>query len=372
MNNRLHWILLVCLLVGALMWGRASAASGPIALQNQQECAGPCAALGYDGYSWDSIQQYVSGGGALPAFGPEQTIVIVGKTDSGTSVSCNPCDNAQILAIYNYELPTIQAMLKVPGNLGQLWEVANEPQVTGAGGFVNPVESPSVYAYQWSLYAPLIRGLDPTAKLMSGAMLGIGAASSQGYCCDPSELQTYYYEWSLYLPAGTGPDYVGLDLYPSEANMTDAISVAEEDYASLAAVAGAKPIVVKEFGVNYSTADLSFAPTLGEDAAYMTGLVNFFKSKGVPLYAWFIGNDYSDWAPTSLEDNGTPTALAHFYQGTCNCPNIPVSATLQAPPPQPVIVKMTPTPAPIVNCDRIRSQPNDFRLNTRAGARCGY
>ena len=175
---RLRAALLAVLLLSLLSYAQAQPV--PLALQIQQQCAGPCPTLGLPGYSWDVVQQSIIAGQVIPPLSANQDFILVGKTDTGgSSVNCNPCSQAQALAIVTYEGPALTKWFETAGNQGQLMVVGNEPNLTMTA---------AVYAAQYSAYYLLIHPLDPTAEFATGGLLGIGYSGSQGTCCSASAL----------------------------------------------------------------------------------------------------------------------------------------------------------------------------------------
>ncbi len=72
---------------------------------------------------------------------------------------------AVITDIFNAETPFIEQTIRYSADhLGNTWSVANEPNWA-------PLFTPADYALQFHLYSTFIRGLDPTAKVVTGGLL---------------------------------------------------------------------------------------------------------------------------------------------------------------------------------------------------------
>lgn len=118
---------------------------------------------------------------------------------------------ALIADIFHAEAPFIQQTIEYSAaHLGNIWSVANEPNWF-------PLFTPADYALEFHLYATFIKGLDPTAKVVTGGLLVSNRYTGPTYAGIP------WWDWidqfrAAYQNAyGTPPPVDCWDIHPYDA-----------------------------------------------------------------------------------------------------------------------------------------------------------
>ncbi len=259
---------------------------------------GPFASMFY--YQWSSIRW------ASPPdnTNPQSFMWLVGKLDNGQSDACGPCSNAQIIRIFQDELPVITTLLTHSVNLGNVWQVGNEPNCC-------PSITAQQYAMQFDLYADAIKALDPTAQMAGPPVLMVGWSGAA--CCQLGAAESYTDAVLAALPSSEWPDIFTPHYYPSGTDQATYQATANEaqGYKSylVGKGLGTKPVWVTEFGQNISSASRNDA------VAFMDALVPVFEQGAADRWFWFIGTvEHDSFDNTALTDAGSLTAVGQEYQ----------------------------------------------------------
>ena len=270
----------------------------------------PASAAPYGGapsYIWDCM----SWSGGCP---DGESLYIVSKLDSrGDGLSCDPCSDDQLAAIFDAEQPTLSAMLSRPSNTSKAWQVFNE---SNSLPWLDPVQA----AAQWQRYEPLIHGLDPTARMLLGGLIYFGSQQEAPGPCSQGDCHgsPYSYERpdlyaSEFLAAlePQGGSVLGLDgwalhLYPH--GTAAAYNAAQLKAFHTWQIQAAQPanLWVTEFGVD---------GTNGETPEqYQAALVQtFIQTTPVQNAYWFIGTNEPGYETTALTQDGAATPLGDAY-----------------------------------------------------------
>jgi hypothetical protein len=123
---------------------------------------------------------------------PLKAMYTVGKVDNRLDgPQSDETSGTNLEAIYQHEAPIITRLI-TNGLRGAVWEIGNEPNW-------RPYFMPAIYAAHYRRYEALIRGLDPSARLMIGGIANLlpyhDWINATGIC--PDIWSIHPYSWPI-------------------------------------------------------------------------------------------------------------------------------------------------------------------------------
>lgn len=260
------------------------------------------------------------------------------------------------------EVDKIRTVLSKDINKGGTWIIGNESHNNGEPPAHVP---PAVYAHLYQGYHDLIKSLDPTAKIVMGALLYLDYQDTADMNDVVRNPVAYLEQFLNTLPNRQyDPDIYNLHFYPDERKQgTGAIASTNIDQARrfksyLEQTDPGKPIWVTEFGVDWNiwnaTRWASEDYLYSRTSEYMDRMIEAFQTENlVQKWFWFIGPYEEMWHGSNLiGPDGQPTRLGqHYLELKQRYEPIPSPSPSPSPTPSPspspsLIPSQSPSPSP--------------------------